>query len=316
MTTSEAPEVPDWCAFFDVDEYELFCAAVDDACSAFGADGQDLSEGTVDLASGTDVEIYAFPLDRLARRCRETPREDWESICFSQIDAWTTCEAQYEWLERAGLDEVRERLRPRLGRGHRRFEGTAADDPQEIVRGRLAPGLWVTVVADGIPSGYDDEPELDVEVHNAAMRAWGTDPNQLIGIALDNLRGARPPAWHEYTAKVPRDDTGEQVPVVLAVGTGGAAAWALLLAELFPELDRAGFVVGVPTQDTLILCPVLDPAVGGGVADLVARLARDQMARTEHVACVSGGAYRYRDGQFSVLVAPEEGDTDDPKPSG
>src|SRR2546421_10246154 len=101
MTTSEAPEVPDWCAFFDADEYELFCEWVDDALSCFGAEGQDLSEGTVDLASGTDVDIYPFPLDRLARRCRDRPQDEWNSICFNQIDAGSMCEAQYEWLARA-----------------------------------------------------------------------------------------------------------------------------------------------------------------------------------------------------------------------
>jgi hypothetical protein len=307
--------VPEWCAFFDADEYELFCGWVDDALSCFGADGQDLDEGVVELAAGADVAIHGFPLARLAQRCKDSPQDEWNSLCFSQIDAWAESEAQYEWLERASLDEVRGRLRPRLGRGYRRFEGSTADDPAEIVRGRLAPGLWVTVVAEEIPSEYDDEPLVEIEVHTAAMRAWGLDPNGLIGIALDNLRGTPLPAWQEYTAKVAREDTGEQVPVALAAGSGRtAAAWALLLAELFPEQDRAGFVVGVPARHRLILCPVPDPAVGSAIADLVARLARDEMARTEIGAVVSSGAYWYRDGRFSVLVPPEEGDVEDRRP--
>ena len=307
--------VPDWCGFFDADEYELFCGWVDDALSCFGAEGQDLDEGIVELAAGADVAIHGFPLARLARRCKDSPQDEWNSLCFNQIDAWAESEAQYEWLERASLDEVRDRLRPRLGRGYRRFEGTTPDDPREVVRGRLAPGLWVTVVAEEIPSGYDDEPLVEIEVHNAAMRAWDLGPDQLIGIALDNLRGTPLPAWQEYTAKVAREDTGEPVPVAFAVGSGNtAAAWALLLAELFPEQDRAGLVVGVPARHRLVLCPVPDPAVGGAIADLVARLARDEMARTEIGAVISSGAYRYRDGRFSVLVPPEEGDVEDPRP--
>ena len=39
MTTSEAPAVPDWCAFFDEDEYEQFRGSVDDAAGAFNRDG-------------------------------------------------------------------------------------------------------------------------------------------------------------------------------------------------------------------------------------------------------------------------------------
>jgi len=307
--------VPDWCGFFDADEYELFRGWVDDALSCFGADGQDLDEGIVELAAGADVAIHGFPLARLARLCKDRPQDEWNSLCFNQIDAWAESEGQYEWLERASLDEVRDRLRPRLGRGYRRFEGTTPDDPREVVRGRLAPGLWVTVVAEEIPSGYDDEPLVEIEVHNAAMRAWDLGPDQLIGIALDNLRGTPLPGWQEYTAKVTREDTGEPVPVAFAVGSGNtAAAWALLLAELFPEQDRAGLVVGVPARHRLVLCPVPDPAVGGAIADLVARLARDEMARTEIGAVISSGAYRYRDGRFSVLVPPEEGDVEDPRP--
>jgi hypothetical protein len=315
VETSAAAGVPDWCAFFDEDDYELFCEWVDDACSCFGAEGQDLSEGYVDLAAGQiNVDVYTFPLSRLAERCRDSPKDEWNSICFGQVDAWTTGEAQHEWLARAPLDEVRGRLRPRLGQGGPQYVGTAPDHPMETVRRRLARGLWVTILAEEVPSDDDDDPELDLEVHNAAMSAWGADPDQLLGIALDNLRGTQPPTWQEYTAKVPRDDTGEEVPVALAVGSGDAAAWALLLADLFPELDREGLVVGVPTQHTLILCPVPDPVLSGGIAELVATLVRDELARGAYDARISSGAYWYRDGQFSVLVEPAEGDAEDPPP--
>ncbi|OLB65296.1 MAG: hypothetical protein AUI10_07380 [Actinobacteria bacterium 13_2_20CM_2_72_6] len=98
METSAAAGVPDWCAFFDQDDYELFCEWVDDACSGFGAEGQDLSEGYVDLAAGQiNVDVYTFPLSRLAERCRDSPKDEWNSICFGQVDAWTTGEAQHEW---------------------------------------------------------------------------------------------------------------------------------------------------------------------------------------------------------------------------
>src|SRR2546423_4623540 len=131
--------VPDWCGFFDADEYELFRGWVDDALSCFGADGQDLDEGIVELAAGADVAIHGFPLARLARRCKDSPQDEWNSLCFNQIDAWAESEAQYEWLERASLDEVRGRLRPPLGRGDRRVAGAPAPHPPRLVRGAPAP---------------------------------------------------------------------------------------------------------------------------------------------------------------------------------
>src|SRR5215212_6464629 len=123
MTTSEAMGVPDWCAFFDAEDYERFCASVDRACMGFGADGQDLDEGCVRLASGAAYALNEFPLARLARRCRDSPVDDWDDICSFQIDDWTMCTSQQEWLERAPLDAVRHRLRPRLGPGGRMFVG-------------------------------------------------------------------------------------------------------------------------------------------------------------------------------------------------
>src|SRR2546423_5293253 len=150
--------VPDWCGFFDADEYELFGGWVDDALSCFGAGGQDLDEGIVELAAGADVAIHGFPLARLARLCKDRPQDEWNSLCFNQIDAWAESEGQYEWLERASLDEVRDRLRPRLGRGYRRVRGTTPPDPRGGGGGRPAPPRRGAALAAGSPPADGRQP--------------------------------------------------------------------------------------------------------------------------------------------------------------
>lgn len=170
--------VPDWCGFFDADDYETFRAELDAAAACFGADGQDLSEGSVDLAAGADLEIHSFPLARLAARCSGRPRADWAGLCFDQVDAWSTAEGQYAWLERASFEQVRERLRVRPSDGRPFFQGTTPDAPREPYHLRLPDGALLEFVIEEVPSLHDrDEPLIDVVVHNAAVSAWGRPPS-------------------------------------------------------------------------------------------------------------------------------------------
>ncbi|MFI6521232.1 hypothetical protein ACIBF1_37160 [Spirillospora sp. NPDC050679] len=275
-------EVPPWCEFFDADAYEAFCEEVDDAAAAFGADGQDLSYGSLELSSGCRGECPAFPLDHLARACHERPRGEWADLCFRQVDEWTVAGAQARWLERASFDEVRERLGVHLDNGQRHWDGTTRDDPREPFRSPLADGLWIGLWVADVPGAHDDEPEVDVQVHNAAARAWGVGPDDLVRIALDNVRRDGPPAWTEVRAG----------PVTLLEGWGSdASSWALLLDEALPE-TAGGALVGVPGRSQLIVC--LDE--GGETGQVMRDRVRDVHAKTEVLRTVADRVYRYRRG--------------------
>jgi hypothetical protein len=296
-------DVPEWCAFFDDEQYELFCGWMDDACSCYGAEGQDLSEGIVELAVATaDTQIHAFALARLASRCRDHPPADWDRLCSDQVDDWVTAEGQHEWLERASFDQVRASLWPRLSQGHPRFVGTAPDDPRETFRRKLADGLWLNVVADEVPGRYGDEPQIDVEVHHGALASWGIDGDELLRIALDNTRRARP-QWREQLVEAAPGD-----PIPLRVARNRGSYWVPLLGEEYPD---AMFIV--PLQGLLMICPDPDAAGPDRAAALLGRLAR-RLVRKPGYERVSTGVYRLLDGGYGVCVAPDEELVDATKP--
>ncbi|MGI5168125.1 hypothetical protein ACQEU3_27640 [Spirillospora sp. CA-253888] len=281
-------EVPPWCEFLDAEEYEAFCEEVDDAAAAFGADGQDLSYGSLELSSGCRGECPEFPLDRLARACHERPREEWADLCFRQVDEWTAAGAQARWLEGVSFDRVRERLGVHLDDGQRHWEGTAWDDPREPFRLPLADGLCVGLWVADVPGAHDDEPEVDVQVHNAAARAWGVGPDELVRIALANVRRNGPPAWTEVRAG----------PVTLLEGWGSdASSWALLLDEVLPETAE-GALVGVPSRSQLIVCLEEGEEALGVMRERV----RDVHARAEVLRAIGGRVYRYRRGALFKAV--------------
>ncbi|MGA8117755.1 MAG: hypothetical protein WCA46_29315 [Actinocatenispora sp.] len=283
-------DVPNWCDFFDGEEFEEFCEQVDDACGSFGADGQDVTEGFVELATGAYAEIATFPLGRLAQRCRDSSREDWGDLCFAQVDAWSDGVPQAEWLESAEFARVRDGLRIHLYDGGAHYQGTGPDDPAEYARLAVADGLWAGLVRAETPSAHDDEPAVDAAVHNAAADAWGTGPERLVEVALANLRRSEPaPHWNVEGAV--REATA-------------SAGWALLLDEVAPDLVAGGALVAVPAQDSVIVCPAPDEATRNALVGAVAELARQRVAGAAPGRDITDSVYWYHDGAFHRTPAP------------
>ncbi|MGP4019520.1 hypothetical protein [Saccharopolyspora sp. 5N708] len=314
--TIAAEEVPTWCGFFDVDQFEAFREEVDDACDCFGAAGQEIESGFVELAAGVHSDIYAFSLAQLAKRCAAEPREDWEGLIFGQIDDWSAAEAQAEWLEQATFEQVRDSLRIHLFDGSPRYD----DEPEEAeevdeayeaedwFRLPLADGLWIGLVVAGTPSTDEDEdePEIDTQVHNAAVQAWGVEPDRLVEVALANLRREEGmPTWEELVVEV-SDEDGQQVETITLL-TAENAAWVLLLDEVAPELAERGVVLAVPSQDTLLVAEAAEPDALDLVVTAVADVARDHLDEAEVGYGLSDDAYWYQQGALSVF---EETDPD------
>lgn len=205
---------------------------------------------------------------------------------------------QSEWLEQATLDQVRDRLRIHLYDGGPRYDEAEPEDPEEWFRLQLADGLWVGLVVAGTPSS-DDDSEIDTQVHNAAVQAWGVEPDRLVEAALANLRREQDaPAWGEVLVQV-SDEAGEPVETITLLMASGSAAWALLLDEVEPELAESGVVLAVPSQDTLLVAEVPEEDMLDLVVEVVAEVAGDHVAETEVGYGIDGGAYWYQNGSFS-----------------
>ena len=124
--------VPAWCDFFDTNEYAAFSEAVDGACGCYGAEGQDFDDGELCMYVGDRPEEGVLSLVALAAQCRDSPAEEWESICFARISAWVEGEAQREWLTQMPFAEVEPRLEVWLGDQHPvMYEGGRPGDPDE-----------------------------------------------------------------------------------------------------------------------------------------------------------------------------------------
>ncbi|MFC1403261.1 MULTISPECIES: hypothetical protein [Streptacidiphilus] len=298
-------EVPHWCGFFDAGEFEAFCEEFDEACASFGADGQEFDGGRVVLAAGAYLELRTFRLDRLARACREAPQEQWGDLCFDQVCAWSSTDAQEEWLEQVPLDRVRASLRIRLLDGRLRYQGTGPDDPQELFRLPVADGLWAGLVVPAVPAAHDGEPDLDTPVHNAAALAWEASPQALVAAALANLQ--LEPGVVERLAEPTGVLDSAGCPVVATVVTGGrgSAARLLLQADLEGWSAPFGSMAAVPADDMLVLCAVAAFADRDRIATAVAALARDRIRAAEPGTRVSGDVFWHREGLLSRYLADE-----------
>ncbi|MGW5648509.1 hypothetical protein ACWEV3_28575 [Saccharopolyspora sp. NPDC003752] len=312
--TFAAVEVPEWCGVFDAEQFEAFRQEVDDACDCFGAGGQSLESGFVELVSGAYSDGYEFRLERLAKRCAEAPREDWEGICFGQIDAWSMAEAQSEWLEQAPFEQVRDLLRIHLFDGSPRSETDESEEPdesEEWFRLPLADGLWIGLVVADAPSSDEDEPEIDTQVHNAAVQAWGVEPEQLVEAALANLRREEEaPAWGEVSVELSDED--DEPVATITVLTIENAPWALLLDEIEPELAERGVVLAVPAQDAVLVAEVPEPDMLDLVVTAVSAVARDHVDAAEIGYEIGDGTYWYQNGEFSRFEESESDDEAEP----
>jgi hypothetical protein len=89
----------------------MFKAAVDAALGLFGAEGQDIDDGYVELAAGDpEPDVYEFALDSLAVRCRASATGQWPDICARQVMDWVEGVPQRTWLWNSPFGVVEHQL--------------------------------------------------------------------------------------------------------------------------------------------------------------------------------------------------------------
>jgi hypothetical protein len=251
-------EVPDWCAFFSAEEFDTFCEAVDDALSAFGAEGQDVDGGWVSLAAGAPtVEVYEFPLEPVAARCRDVPCANWESVCFGVIHGWIDGAAQREWLRASKFIAVASQLRVWVSnQPPTTFESELADPAQpfsQALHDAYHVSFWIQVPELG------DIPSIPAFVPNEAVAAWGASADELIAAAQDRLRRLPGLAWETITVELLDQHDKIEATVALQYLLGEPdsdplpAAWALILNEIAPRPIEPGTLLAMPARQLLLL---------------------------------------------------------------
>ncbi|MEN3304443.1 MAG: hypothetical protein V7603_645 [Micromonosporaceae bacterium] len=257
--------VPVWCGFFAVDEYDLFSAAVDNALGLFGAEGQDIDEGYVELAAGDpEPEVYGFALTSLAVRCRAAATEQWPDICARQVMDWAEGEPQRTWLRNAPFGAVEHQMDAWLtGTREVKFDGDPEGSEQPFSV-QVADGLYVSFLAE-VPD-LDDAPEMRSFVPNAAVHAWQLSAEDLLESARRRLRQLPPPNWDRKTVRI-EDDNGNTIGTA-DVYLGSAppdvstpvSSWALILDEVGPVSFELSRLAAVPHRHLLIVdSPSEDP---------------------------------------------------------
>lgn len=178
-------------------------------------------------------------LVNLHRRASAAPAAEWPAMIREFLDH------RAELLKTTTLPDdlttIAGRLRPRLGRPCDRSDKTPP-------WGLPLPGtgLEINLVVD-CPHGmvYVTQPML------TRSRKKGED---LLDVALDNLRAATPPDYFERAS--------DELDIYIGhLGDGYDAARALLIEELMPDAP-AGYWVAIPSREELAVWPVSFPALG------------------------------------------------------
>ncbi len=185
------------------------------------------------------AEPQYLGLVNLHRRASAAPAAEWPAMIREFLDH------RAELLKTPAIPDdlttIAGRLRPRLGRPCDRTDKTPP-------WGMPLPGtgLEINLVVD-CPHGmvYVTQPML------ARSRKKGED---LLDIALDNLRTATPPDYFERAS--------DELDIYIGhLGDGYDAARALLIEDLMPDAP-AGYWVAIPSREELAVCPVSFSALG------------------------------------------------------
>lgn len=293
------PMVPDWCSFFELEEYHAFYGAVDDALGMYGAEGGDIDGGCVEMAAGHFGEVYEFPLYALAVECRASEIQLWPDICGRQIVDWVEGESRRDWLTAAPFGAVEGLLRVWVtGEREVTYVGDP-EGPEQPFAVRIADDLYVSLLAD-LPE-YIDVAAIPQFVPNSAVRAWGLTAEELLDAARRRLRSLPPPVWEPTTVYLQDDQgrTGATGDVYVGRTRPDSdlpvSAWTLILDEVLPRPLGPDCTVAVPQRHLLVVGPPTDDATTGRGRVTAVRHHAGQAYRLagedDRVSCLT---YRYR----------------------
>jgi hypothetical protein len=193
-------------------------------------------------------ELTRFSLAAMRRRWRAAGPEAREHVVYLQLTA--PFEDRFSSAE-ATLDEVKASLLPRIAPPGYRAERNPTETPPSvpIVEGHLHAHVVV------------NEPATMWFVSNAHLRRWGASLEDLLAVAVENLRR------RTDRKKVSKIDAVEAY--LLLSDDSYDAARALVLDTLVDPFPQDGVVVLVPMREVLMFAPVEGPKTREALAHMM-----------------------------------------------
>jgi hypothetical protein len=264
------PEPPEWASFFDADEWEAFCVAVERDVGGRGW-SPDFEEGLVH--GGPEGGMYG--LGNIAQMCHGAPREEWADLIR---DHFTTIAAA-EPTAFSGPEEARAAIKARL-----------VDDDfmpgWEYAERRVAEDLRLVLAYD-LPTTVTIPPREEI-------LEWGSE-DELFEIAIEHVRAE--PGLELGTHEFPSPDGATRIWTLL--GESFFTATHALWAETFdPPPSEHGTLVAVPNRHSVLAHPIRDLGTVSAVTHLV-----DLGHRlwVEGPGSLSDGVYWLREGRLERL---------------
>lgn len=281
----ETPEAgPDWARPMSRDDTTTFLEAV----------GAELDRRRLTFAIGEGmVRIERngrgsdYGLTNLAQVCHQAGRDRWAATIAGHFDNMFAAEDASAAVEEAGtdLDAVRAMLKVRL------FPDAdlGGMDPMLPVSWEYAPGIVAAFVYD-LPTTVSS---VNVEHING----WGRSREELLAIALDNVRA-------DTVESQAITDAGASAAIACFADHFFAASHAFLLGDMLPAEAPHGAVFAVPHRHALLYAPIVDL----GIVESINRLIPTANSLFEQgPGSISPGLYWWRDGAVTLLPSQVEG---------
>lgn len=262
-------DVPEWARFFDARAYRAFLEAV-------GADLKrrglmyEIDDGVVEIRR-LGVAPRKLGLLNLAQSCNLSDRAEWPGVVAAHFDLIVDADADAAFDDFAS---VRSLVKLRL------YPPDYAEQGVDLVASRPIPETIAAVVLD--------LPQTIRTVTADNLAAWGRSCEEILDLALSNVRDAEPPARQE----LPMEEGGTLTAYL------GDDFYVATRALLLPEAGRFGSLVAVPHRHALIVHEISDRHV----IHALQRMAVIAFGMfQEGPGSITPNVYWRRDGTFTLI---------------
>jgi hypothetical protein len=276
---------PDWAGPMSAEEAARLVAAVEEELTRRGYAYEHPEGGLVRVQRPAGPMDYG--LSNLAQLCHQLSDAEWQPAVAGHFDGLFAAEEGADELDRTAADfeAVRSMLKVRLFPG----PGLGGPHPQPPVSWEFAPGITAAFVFD--------LPTTVATVNREHVAAWTQTRDELVSIALDNVRGD---AAEEQRIE---DDGGASPAMALVADHFFVASHALLLDERLPA-GAQGAVFAVPHRHALLYAPVVDL----GIVQSINRLIVTGVSLFQQgPGSISPGLYWWNKGSVTLLPSQFDG---------
>lgn len=238
-----------------------------------------LGEGMVRIERNGRGSDYG--LTNLAQVCHQAGRDRWAATIADHFDNMFAAEDASAAVEEAGteLDAVRTMLKVRLFPG----ANLGGMDPMPPVSWEYAPGVVAAFVYD-LPTTVSS-------VNVAHINGWGRSRDELLQIALDNVRA-------DSVESQAMTEGGASRAIACFADHFFAASHAFLLGDMLPAEATHGAVFAIPHRHALLYAPIVDLGIVESINQLVPTATS---LFQQGPGSISPALYWWRDGAVTLL---------------